>query len=176
MKWGLILILTLLIALLGCTPVPKGESAETPNAEEVGFDEAMGKAGSNVAPGTWLTDYDEALVLAKKLDRPVLINFTGSDWCGWCIKLAKEVFSQDVFVKYAGENYVLLKLDFPRKIEQTPEMKAANESLAKKYGIEGFPTLVFVDYTGKELTRASYQPGGPEAYIKYLQGLLNNSK
>lgn len=176
MKWGLILVLSLLIALLGCTPIPKGESAETPKAEEVGFDEAMGKADSNVAPGTWLTDYDEALALAKKLERPVLINFTGSDWCGWCIKLAKEVFTQDVFIKHASENYVLLKLDFPRKIEQSAEMKAANESLAKKYGIEGFPTIVFVDHTGKELTRASYQPGGPEAYIKYLQGLLNNSK
>jgi len=173
MKWGLILILALSIALLGCNPTPQNETAANPEAEEVSFDDAM---GNTIAPGTWLTDYDEALAIAKKLDRPVLINFTGSDWCGWCIKLSDEVFSKDIFKKYAAENLVLLKLDFPRKIKQTPELKAANESLAKKFGIEGFPTIILVDYTGKKLAQTGYQAGGAQEYVDHIKVLLTQEK
>ena len=173
MKWGLILILALSITLLGCNPTPRNGTAETPVAEEVSFDEAM---GTTIAPGTWLTDYDEALATAKKMNRPVLINFTGSDWCGWCIKLSDEVFSQDIFKKYAAENLVLLKLDFPRKIVQTPEMKAANETLAKKFGIEGFPTILLLDYTGKKLARTGYQAGGAQEYVDHIKALLTQEK
>jgi len=170
MKWIIILALMLSVAVLGCTPTQKPEPANE-QVEAVTFDEAMDNP--QVGTGEWLTDYDQALAVAKEQKRPVLINFTGSDWCSWCMKLSKEVFTQDAFINYAKGNLVLLKLDFPRSLPQTPEEKAANEKKAREYGVNGFPTIVLVDANGKELNRTGYQPGGAEAYVKHLQDLLN---
>ncbi|HAN41599.1 MAG TPA: thioredoxin, partial [Candidatus Cloacimonas sp.] len=74
--------------------------------------------------GIWLTDYDQAMTVAKESDLPVLINFSGSDWCIWCQKLEEEVFDKEEFKAYAEENLVLLNLDFPRKSTQSEEVQA----------------------------------------------------
>lgn len=170
MKWILIIILVTSFAILGCTPNDKKETVpETQANEDVSFDEAM---NSNVDTSKWLVSYDEALKLAKELNRPVLVNFTGSDWCSWCIKLSKEVFTDDVFLKYAKENLVLLKLDFPKRIPQTPEEKAANEKLAQQFKVTGFPTIVLLDAAGTEIARTGYQPGGANTYVAHLKTLL----
>lgn len=127
---------------------------------------------TKVKQGDWLENYDEALAAAKQLKRPVFIDFTGSDWCGWCIKLDREVFSQKAFIKYAKRDLVLLKLDFPRRKKLSEVQQKQNVELAKKFGIRGFPTIVIVDAEGKEIARTGYRPGGDKKYVKYLKDLL----
>lgn len=169
MKWTIIVILVFAVSILSCTPAPKPEPAQE-QAETPSFDEAMDSP--KAYNGEWLTDFGKAKEIAKELNRPILVNFTGSDWCGWCIKLSNEVFTKEAFQQYANDSLVLLKLDFPRKIPQTPEVKAANEKLARDFGVEGFPTIVLLDTKGKEINRTGYQPGGAEAYVKHLKELL----
>ena len=123
--------------------------------------------------GEWGTDWEAAKAQAKKENKPIFVNFTGSDWCGWCIKLEKEVFSKKAFQDYAKENLVLLEIDFPRKKEQSAELKAQNKKLDKEYGVEGYPTLYLLDADGKKLSGdVGYREGGPEAYVKHLQELI----
>lgn len=118
-------------------------------------------------------DFDAAKAKAVKEGKPIFINFTGTDWCGWCIKLEKEVFSKKAFQDYAKENLVLVEVDFPKKKEQTAELKAQNKKLDKEYGVEGYPTLYLLDATGKKLTEdIGYREGGPEAYVEHLKSLL----
>jgi thioredoxin-related protein len=128
-------------------------------------------AGAQAGEG-WLTDFDKAKAQAKEQGRPILVDFSGSDWCGWCIKLDKEVFSQQEFKDFAKDNLVLLLLDFPRKKEMPAAEKAANEALSKTYKVRGFPTVLILDAEGQELGRTGYQPGGPKAYIEHLKGFL----
>jgi protein disulfide-isomerase len=121
-------------------------------------------AGSAAASG-WLEDYHKAQQEAKTSKKLLLLNFTGSDWCGWCIKLDKDVFSQPEFKDYASKNLVLLELDFPwpgrsRWQEQAAELKKQNQELARQYDVHGFPTLIVLDGNGQKLWRfEGYLPG-----------------
>lgn len=119
----------------------------------------------------WLTDYDDAVKKAKAENKQVLMDFTGSDWCGWCIKLKKEVFDTPEFQKYAAENLVLLEVDFPRNKPQTPKEKKDNEKLAEKYKIEGYPTIIVLNDKEKQIGQLGYMPGGPAAFIAALKKL-----
>ncbi len=119
----------------------------------------------------WETDLSAALKTAKTEKKLVLVDFTGSDWCPWCIKLRKEVFDQSEFISYVKTNYVLVEIDFPRKKEQPIEVQKANQALANKYKIEGYPTVVVLDDEGKELKRLGYQPGGPKPFIEKLSAI-----
>lgn len=123
----------------------------------------------HAAEAAWLTDYEKAAKQAAAENKPMVLNFTGSDWCGWCIRLDKEVFSQQVFVDYAKENVVLVKLDFPRKKSQSAEEKKQNEALAGKFGIQGFPTIVVLDAKGKQIGELGYEKGGPANWIESLE-------
>ncbi len=123
----------------------------------------------HAAEAGWLTDYDKALKQAAAEKKPVVINFTGSDWCGWCIRLDKEVFSQQEFVNYAKDNVVLVKLDFPRKKPLSEAEKKKNEALAQKFGVRGFPTIVVLDPKGKQLGELGYQKGGAAKWIESLE-------
>src|SRR5574339_200746 len=93
----------------------------------------------------WHTDLAKAQAKAKAENKLVMLDFTGSDWCGWCIKLNKEVFSTDEFVEFAKKNLVLVEVDFPRKKAQSAEQKKANQALQSKYQIQGYPTLIVLD-------------------------------
>jgi len=124
------------------------------------------------AQEAWLTNYEEAAALAKKENKPILADFTGSDWCGWCIKLKEEVFSKDEFKQWAKDNVVLLELDFPRKTEQPAELKEQNAKLRDKYAIRGYPTILFLDHEGKQLAKSGYVKGGPSAWIADANGKL----
>lgn len=130
---------------------------------------------AHAAEANWLTDYDAALKKAADENKPVLINFTGSDWCGWCIKLDREVFSQTEFVDYATKNLVLVKLDFPRKKPQTDAQKAKNAELAKKYQIRGFPTIKVLNPQGKTIGNLGYEEGGAASWIKSLERVTKKS-
>ncbi len=119
----------------------------------------------------WGTDYKGALAKAKADNKLVLLDFTGSDWCGYCKLLDKEVFTQQSFKDFAGKNYELVTLDFPRGTDLPADVKQQNEGLSKQFGIDGFPTLIVVDPSGKELGRqVGYDPGsGPSAVIAKLK-------
>ncbi len=119
----------------------------------------------------WSTDLPKALAKAKAENKLVLMDFTGSDWCPWCIKLNKEVFSQPAFVEYAEKNIVPVEIDFPRKKEQSAELKKANAKLQEKYGIQGYPTVIVLNGAGKKVGELGYQPGGPKPFIAALDKL-----
>lgn len=132
----------------------------------------LGLAASAFAGDGWMTDFEAAKAKAKAENKPLLLDFTGSDWCGWCIKLDKEVFSKDAFKEYASAELVLVELDFPRGKEQPAELKAQNEKLAKQYGVRGFPTIVVLSPEGELIEKTGYQRGGPEAYVEHIKGIL----
>ncbi len=122
----------------------------------------------------WLTDHAQALEKAKKEKKVILMDFTGSDWCGWCVKLEKEVFSQKEFIDYAKEHLVLLTVDFPRGKDLESHVKAQNNKLQQQYKIEGFPTIVVLNSDGKEIGRLGYMRGGPSAFIAELKKLKSS--
>ncbi len=117
----------------------------------------------------WLTSFAEAKAAAKKDQKVILADFTGSDWCGWCIKLHKEVFSKPEFATWAAKHVVLLELDYPHNTPQSDELKQQNQELAQKYGVRLYPTILFLDADGKRLGQSGYLPGGPEAWIKVAE-------
>jgi len=119
----------------------------------------------------WLTDYKQAQEEAKTNKKLVLMNFTGSDWCGWCIRLDREVFTKPEFQEYAKNKLVLLEIDFPRMKKLSPDEKSQNEALAQKYRIQGFPTIVVLDGEGRMVGELGYTPGGPSAFIAELEKL-----
>jgi protein disulfide-isomerase len=117
----------------------------------------------------WLTDYSKAVEKAKTENKVILLDFTGSDWCGWCMKLKTETFDQAQFKHYARNNLVLVEVDFPHQKTLPAPLKQQNDQLANKYGVKSYPTLVLVDKEGKELGRQKgYLEGGPKALIKEL--------
>jgi len=117
----------------------------------------------------WMTDLPKAQAKAKAENKLVMLDFTGSDWCGWCIKLNKEVFSTPEFSEYANKNLVLVEVDFPRKKEQTPEQKKANAALQEKYKIQGYPTIIVLDGSGSKVGELGYIPGGPKPFTEELE-------
>lgn len=120
---------------------------------------------------TWMTDADAARAVARAENKTLLLDFTGSDWCGWCIRLDNEVFSTPEFASYAREKLVLLKLDFPKRREQSAAERKQNEELAAQYGIRGFPTIVVLRPDGTEKGRLGYSPGGPKVWLGELESL-----
>jgi len=120
----------------------------------------------------WENNLEQAIAQAKKENKAVLVNFTGSDWCIWCKRLSSEVFQQEAFKNYAVDNLVLVMLDFPRNIQQSAETQAYNRNLAQRYGIQGFPTILIFDSQGKMVAQTGYQPGGPEKYIEHIKSYL----
>jgi thioredoxin-related protein len=132
--------------------------------------EETAKASASAKTG-WLTNYAQAQEEAKAQNKLLLMDFTGSDWCGWCIMLDKEIFSKPEFKEYASKNLVLLELDFPRRKELSKETMEQNQRLAIKHQIQGFPTIVVLDGSGKELAQLGYMKGGPTAFIAQLEKL-----
>jgi protein disulfide-isomerase len=117
----------------------------------------------------WQTDLAKAKAQAKKENKLVLLDFTGSDWCGWCIKLHHDTFSKQEFADYAKKNLVLVEVDFPRSKELPSAQKAANDALQSKYGVDGFPTLIVMKPDGTVVwKKEGYLAGGPKAMIDEL--------
>jgi len=118
-----------------------------------------------------LTDLAKAQEKAKAENKWVLLDFTGSDWCVWCVKFDKEVMSSPEFREYAAKNLVLVEVDFPKKKKQSPALKQANEALARQYRTEDtFPTFILLNKDGKELGRLEgYPADGTKAFIAELE-------
>ncbi len=123
------------------------------------------------APSGWTDDYDKAVEKAKAEKKNLLLDFTGSDWCGYCMALDKEVFSTSKFKSWAKENVVLVQVDFPQGKKLSSKLKKQNDGLKTKYGAGGFPTIVVIDPEEKVLAKKTgYSPGsGPDAYIGGLK-------
>ena len=120
---------------------------------------------------TWLSDLEEAKKIAKAEKKVILLLFTGSDWCGPCISLKKEVLDQKKFTAVTND-FVLVELDYPRKTEQSAQVKAKNSGLYFAFGIEGFPTIMLLDAEGAPFARkVGYQDGDPVKYLAQLKGM-----
>ena len=132
-------------------------------------------ARAGAAEPKWTTDLPKAQAQAKTENKLVMMDFTGSDWCGWCIKLNREVFSQPEFADYAAKNLVLVEVDFPRTKAQSKELQKANDALQTKYGIEGYPTIIVLNSAGQKVGQLGYMPGGPKAFIAELEKLKKNA-
>lgn len=130
-----------------------------------------GLAGAQEHHLTWVTDFAAAKEQAKKEGKSLVVDFTGSDWCGWCIKLHKEVFDLEAFVNEAPKKYVFVELDFPQRKQLSDELKTQNNELKTRYGVKGFPTIFLCDADGLPYAQTGYKAGGPDGYLKHLAEL-----
>ena len=126
----------------------------------------LGSSGL-LSAAEWQTDYAKALESAKAQNKRVLLDFTGSDWCGPCIQLKKRAFSRPEFESYAEKNLILVEIDYPQRKKQSAALVKQNENLSKQYGIDekGFPTLVLLDPAGKIVREMSGYDGETAADI-----------
>lgn len=125
---------------------------------------------------TWHTDINKAIEISKKDKKPIILFFTGSDWCGWCIKLQKEVFFTEPFQKWAKQHVILVELDYPRKKQLEPALQQQNAQLQQMFQVKGYPTAFIVipeNVEGKvnlkQLAKSGYVAGGPEKWIESVQ-------
>jgi protein disulfide-isomerase len=123
---------------------------------------------------TWYTDLNKAVEASRQEQKPLFLFFTGSDWCGWCIRLQNEVFKTPEFIAWAKDHAILVELDFPRRTPQSDEIKAQNNQMQQMFRVQGYPTVWFVKPTvtdGKtnfeQLGSTGYVAGGP---AKWLEG------
>jgi len=123
----------------------------------------------------WLTDFKAAQEQARNENKPLLVDFTGSDWCPPCILLEKQVFSQPEFAEYARRNLVVVKVDFPRRKPLSREQQQANEQLAARYGIRAFPTILMMDADGGVKGQLGYTFGGPSRFVAKIGDILSSS-
>jgi thioredoxin-related protein len=113
----------------------------------------------------WLTDFSAAKKKAAEENKRVLMLFTGSDWCPYCIKWEKELFSTKEFLDYAKNNLVLLMVDFPNKKKLPKAQERANDALLDKFNVEEYPTVILLDSKGKKTAKLNYTEGGPQAFL-----------
>ena len=131
-----------------------------------------------IGDAEWHADYDAAVKLAKEQGKDLLVDFTGSDWCGWCIRLHKEVFAHESFETAASKDYVFVALDFPNSEEakaKVPNPKR-NDELQELHGVRGFPTILLMTADGEVFGRTGYQAGGPDAYLTHMAELRTSGK
>ncbi len=155
--------LIILVLLLGSFAIHAQESSGGKKAKEL----------------VWQTDINKAISISNKSKKPMLLFFTGSDWCGWCIRLQKEVLLTPEFAKWAKDNVVLVELDFPRRTPQSEQIKAQNNGMQQAFGIQGFPTIYFATAKIKEgkpsftgIGSTGYVAGGPTAWLAVADGIL----
>lgn len=126
----------------------------------------------------WIADFDEAVKLAKAEKKDLFVDFTGSDWCGWCKKLDAEVFSKEEFLAAAKKSFVLVALDYPRAeaVKAKVPNPQRNKELSEKYEIQGFPTLLLMTPEGEVFGQMGYMPGGPAAFVPEMEKIVASGK
>ncbi|MCP4848442.1 MAG: thioredoxin fold domain-containing protein [Verrucomicrobiaceae bacterium] len=128
--------------------------------------------------GKWTMDFDAAVELAAKKKLPMMLNFTGSDWCGWCKLMDKGVFAQDEWKKYATKNVLLVTLDFPKDKNIVPEKYVSrNNELKEQFGVRGYPTYVVLDSDGKSKIGqlGAGRDKTPASFIEEFKGVVRMS-
>lgn len=116
----------------------------------------------------WLVNIDKAYEVSQKTGKPILANFTGTDWCIWCKRLQRDVFVKDGFDEWAEENVVLLELDFPRRSQVPKEIKQQNAKLQQSFKVRGYPTIWVFDLGKDESGEFQITPLGRTGYTKTL--------
>ena len=125
----------------------------------------------------WMTDFEKAKKKAMNENKTLLLDFSGSDWCSWCIKLDEEVFQKDIWKAYAKEHLVQVLIDFPReKSKQSEVLQRQNNELAKQYAVRGFPTVLLLNQEGTLIEKTGYQRGGAENYIDHIKSLIGDAE
>jgi protein disulfide-isomerase len=135
----------------------------------------LGSYTVNALELVWSNNLRNSVEVSKKTKKPLMLFFTGSDWCGWCIRLQKEVFLTETFTKWAKENVILVELDFPKSKTQTDAIKQQNNQLQQTFAVQGYPTVFFVNakktekdkYDLSSLGKTGYVAGGP---VKWIEG------
>lgn len=175
MNTKFVFLLTFLLALIATLAQSQNNS---PASFKV-MDQAENYKAEN--PG-WLVDIDEAYAISKKTGKPIMANFTGSDWCGWCKKLTRDVFVTEAFQKWAEKNVVLVELDFPKRKTIPDNIKAQNQALGNAMKVTGYPTIWVFNlvkneqdnqYSIEALGKTGYQ-STPEAFIQGVDQILSN--
>ncbi|MFY0652533.1 MAG: thioredoxin family protein [Cyclobacteriaceae bacterium] len=160
----------LLSALTFCLFISLASFAQDINSK---FHEAQDKE--------WLVDIDEAYQISKQTNKPILANFTGSDWCGWCKKLRSEVFSKQAFKEWAKDNVVLLELDFPRRKRLPEQQMMQNRGLQQAFQVRGYPTIWVFDLEKPDpngqfqihaLGKTGYIRGGSDNFTREVDKMI----
>ena len=132
---------------------------------------------------TWETNLQKAVEVSIKTKKPLLLFFTGSDWCGWCIRLQNEVLKTPDFAKWAKDNVILVELDFPRRSPQQPEIAQQNNELQQIFAVRGYPTVWFANPSKKDgkinldkLGSTGYVAGGPGKWLEGANQILAQKK
>jgi len=132
----------------------------------------LGVTGARAQEAHWLSDYNKAVDQAKTDNKNLLLDFTGSDWCPWCIRMDKEVLNTREFKDYADKNLILVLVDFPQSKQLPQKVQDQNSGLQQKFGAEGFPTFILLSKDGKVLgQQVGYLEGGPSAFIAKLDSM-----
>jgi protein disulfide-isomerase len=132
-------------------------------------------AGSPLQPQiNWYTNYDEALKAAQAASKPMVLFFTGSDWCTWCNKLETDALDTPDFIKRIGDKLIFVKLDFPRKSKQDTTLADQNAKLLKKYAVHGYPTLILISPEEQQIGITGYRTGGGQDYADHLLQIVND--
>lgn len=167
----------------GCTksslrnfPSFLGGSLNKPDDEKARIAEEVADAlkdgdSANPTLTIWHESFDDAKAAALESGKPILADFTGSDWCHWCVKLKEDVFEKDEFKKWARDNVILLELDYPKRSSQDPMIKQQNAKLAKEYNITGYPTVLLMTPEGKVLGKLGYS-SEPSKWIESATSIL----
>ena len=178
-KRGLFLALGAIMIAGGCTKsaileLPFLRSAK--DTGEVMFDSELGKnsTGSSTGLTVWHDSFETARQVSLESGKPILADFTGSDWCKYCVELKKDVLDTQEFKDWARDRFVLLELDYPRRKAQDPAIKRQNQELQNRYNITGFPTVLFLDSNGEVLGKLGYNKS-PTAWIASAESQLTNS-
>jgi len=163
LRWSIYLVIAALILIAVrwlAAPV---------NAKTAADQTASSVAAQSAQNSDWLVDLKKAQDEAKASHKLLLLNFTGSDWCGYCVQLDRAILRQQEFRNYASKNLVLVEIDFPRRKPQSIETRKQNQALAERFQIEGFPTLVLMSSDGKTLWRYDgMYAGGITAFLAEL--------
>ncbi len=125
---------------------------------------ALRAAEGDAAKAMWYEKLDDAVAASAKSGKPILADFSGSDWCHWCQVLKKEVFDTPEFATWAEKTVVLLEVDMPMATAQAPEIAKQNEALCAKFSIEQWPSVLILDAKLALIGRLGYVPGGPKAF------------
>lgn len=127
----------------------------------------------------WHTDINKAIAISNKEQKPMFLFFTGSDWCGWCIRLQKEVFKTPEFTAWAKDKVVLVELDYPRRTPQDPAVQQQNATLQQVFAVQGYPTVWFVKPSVKDsknnleqLGSTGYLAGGPTVWLENANTII----
>ena len=136
------------------------------------YESQNGKTGQT----SWLRSYDEAVKLSEQTGKPILADFTGSNWCGYCVKLKKEVFDTPQFKTWAADNVVLLELDYPRPNLQADWIKQQNEMLRDRYSIERYPSVLILSSDGSVIGKQGYMAGGPDRWTAVAGNTIRSNR